>query len=202
MGSQPARPLLGRARAVHRDDEVARGRGESVAAEGDRVDRLIGQWQRQRPDLDHGPLAVIGRITLLAHLLEGELDRTYAACGTNAGGFDVLAALRRAGPPYRLSPTALFQQLLISSGGMTHRVDKLEAAGLVERLPDPADRRSLLVGLTSHGLALIDEAIAVHLANEERLIAVLTPQQREELAQLLRRLVRSLDREDAARSLE
>jgi DNA-binding MarR family transcriptional regulator len=176
----------------------SRGRGERMEAGGDRVDRLMAQWQRQRPDLDHGPLAVIGRITLLAHLLAGELDRTYAAYGTNAGGFDVLAALRRSGPPHRLSPTALFQQLLISSGGMTHRVDKLEAAGLVERLPDPTDRRSLLVGLTPRGLALIDEAIAVHLANEERLLADLAPHQREELAGLLRRLVRSLDRLEPA----
>lgn len=173
-----------------------------MEVDADRVDRLIGQWRRQRPDLDHSPLAVIGRITLLAHLLDGELDRTYAAYGTNAGGFDVLAALRRAGPPYRLSPTALFQQLLISSGGMTHRVDKLETADLVQRLPDPTDRRSLLVGLTPRGLALIDEAIAVHLANEERLLAPLAPHQREELAGLLRLLVRSLDREAAARPPE
>lgn len=158
----------------------------------DQVDRLLSQWREQRPDLDHSPLAVVGRVNLLAHLLQEQLDRTFAAFGVSSGGFDVLAALRRAGPPFRLSPTALFHQLLISSGGMTHRLDRLERAGLVERLPDPEDRRALLVGLTGRGLALVDEAIAVHLANEARLIAVLAPEERDALAALLRSLIVSL----------
>jgi DNA-binding MarR family transcriptional regulator len=161
--------------------------------EQDRVDRIMAQWRVQRPDLDHSPLGIVGRINLLSSHLRGELERIFEAYGINHGGFDVLASLRRAEAPYRLSPTALFQQLLLTSGAMTNRVDRLEAAGLVERVPDPEDRRSLLVGLTPKGLALVEEAITVHLANEERLIAVLDAGEREILAGLLRKLVLSCE---------
>lgn len=159
--------------------------------EYDAIDRILGQWRAERPDLDHEPLAVIGRINLLSHVLLPELDRTYSAYQVSSGGFDVLASLRRNGSPFRLTPTALFHQLLLSSGAMTNRLDRLEQSGLIERLPDPEDRRSLLVGLTPAGLALIDEAIAVHLANEERLLAPLDAEERAVLASLLRRLLLS-----------
>jgi DNA-binding MarR family transcriptional regulator len=157
--------------------------------ERDPVDRIMEQWRNGRPDLDHAPVAIVGRVNLLSQLMTAELERTFGTFGISHGLFDVLASLRRAGPPYRLSPTALFQQLLLSSGGMTHRLDKLEHAGLVERLPDPEDRRALHVGLTPKGLALVDRAIEAHLANEERLISALGPEQRDTLAALLRTLV-------------
>jgi DNA-binding MarR family transcriptional regulator len=162
--------------------------------EQDQVDRIMDQWQTLRPDLDHSPTAVVGRINLLSQLLTAELERNFARFGITGGLFDVLASLRRAGAPFRLSPTRLFQQLLLSSGGMTHRLDRLEQAGLVERLPDPEDRRALQIGLTSKGLALIDEAIETHLACEEKLIAVLDAAERECLAGLLRSLAVSLER--------
>jgi DNA-binding MarR family transcriptional regulator len=166
--------------------------------ERDQVDRIIDQWRALRADLDHSPTAVVGRINLLSQLLTAELERNFARFGISGGLFDVLASLRRAGSPYRVSPTRLFQQLLLSSGGMTHRLDKLEQAGLVERLPDPEDRRALQIGLTSKGLALIDEVIAEHLAGEEKLIAVLDATERECLAGLLRSLVVSLERGQGA----
>ncbi len=162
--------------------------------ERDQVDRIMDQWRALRPDLDHSPVAVVGRITLLSQLLAAELERNFARFGISHGLFDVLASLRRAGPPYRASPTGLFQQLLLSSGGMTHRLDRLEQAGLVERLPDPEDRRALQIGLTSKGLALVDEVMVAHVATEEKLIAALDAGERENLAALLRSLVLSLER--------
>jgi DNA-binding MarR family transcriptional regulator len=161
--------------------------------ERDQVDRIMDQWRVLRADLDHSPMAVVGRINLLSQLLTAELERNLARYGISGGLFDVLASLRRAGPPYRVSPTRLFQQLLLSSGGMTHRLDRLEQAGLVDRLPDPEDRRALQIGLTSKGLSLIDEVIEAHLACEEKIIAVLNAPERDCLAGLLRSLVVALE---------
>lgn len=163
---------------------------EAVAS--DSVDRILAQWQAERPDLDPSPMGVVGRIARASARLGREVDVTLADHGLTGGSFDVLAALRRAGAPHRLSPTTLYLQLMVSSGSMTARLDKLEQAGLIERLPDPADRRGVLVGLTPAGLATVDRAVESHLANEERLLAGLTAPQRERLAGLLRRLLLEL----------
>ena len=168
--------------------------------EQDAVDRIIAQWVERRPELDHSPLAVVGRINLLSHYLSEGLERTFAAHGITSGGFDVLASLRRSGPPFQLSPTQLFNALLISSGAMTHRIDRLEAIGLAERLPDPQDRRGLLIGLTPKGRELVDTAIVAHRASEERLISALTATEREVLAGLLRKLVLSLAEDKSSRA--
>lgn len=163
-----------------------------AAMASDSVDRILAQWQAERPDLDPSPMGVVGRIARASARLGREVDAGLAEHGLTGGSFDVLAALRRAGAPYRLKPTDLYLQLMLSSGSMTARLDKLEQAGLVERLPDPADRRGVLVGLTPAGLAAVDRAVESHLANEERLLAGLTARQRDELAGLLRRLLLEL----------
>ncbi|MGH8913611.1 MAG: MarR family winged helix-turn-helix transcriptional regulator, partial [Acidimicrobiia bacterium] len=132
---------------------------------------------------------IIARISRAAHLLEKAQDEVFASFGLHRGGFDVLAALRRAGAPFCLSPTALYNSLLISSGAMTHRLDGLAKAGLIERVPAPHDGRSLLVKLTDSGLVTIDAAIAAHLDNEVGLVAALTNHDLEFLQQALRNLL-------------
>jgi DNA-binding MarR family transcriptional regulator len=160
--------------------------------ERDHVDDILAQWRRERPDLDPAPMGVIGRISRAARRLDRALDTTFSAFELNGGEFDVLATLRRSGPPYRLTPTRLFTDLMLSSGAMTNRLDRLERAGLIARTPDPSDRRGTLVGLTPRGLELVDAAVTAHLANEERLLDGLSSAEREQLAGLLRKLLRSL----------
>jgi len=152
----------------------------------DAVDTILAQWQRERPDLDASPMGVIGRMSRLAQHLDNAIQVELAPLGINPGEFDVLATLRRAGPPYQLNPTTLYQAVMLSSGAMTNRLDRLEAAGYVKRLPDPQDRRGTLVQLTDEGLQFIDRAVQVHLQNEQRLIAALSLEQREQLKDILR----------------
>ena len=155
----------------------------------DYVDQILQQWKRERPDIDPSTMGTIGRLSRAAHILGKELEDKFAELGLPGGRFDVLAALRRAGPPHCLSPTALYNSLLISSGAMTNRVDRLTENGLVERLPDPHDRRGLLVQLTPKGLAAIDDAVEAHLDNERRLIAHLDETEVTALTPLLRKLL-------------
>jgi DNA-binding MarR family transcriptional regulator len=163
---------------------------------GDHVDQLIEQWHRERPDLDVSPMEVIARISRLCRILERQIEETHASSGLNQSQFGVLAALRRAGPPYCLSPTALYNSLLISSGAMTNRLARLAAAGYVRRIADPEDGRGVLVALTPAGKRLIDRALTVHYDNERRLLASLSPRERTSLGSLLRRLL--LEFEDHA----
>jgi len=155
----------------------------------DHVDHILDQWSLQRPDLDVSPMGIIGRISRLSRFLEHSIAEVLARHGLNEPQFAVLAALRRTGPPHCLSPTDLYNSLLVSSGAMTNRLRRLEAAGLVERVSDPGDGRSLLVALTSKGHKVIDEAVDAHTANEHRLIAALGSDDRAVLAHLLRRLL-------------
>lgn len=159
----------------------------------DPVDRILGQWHRERPDLDVAPMGVIGRIGRLAKHLERALQETFAEFGLTVGEFDVLATLRRSGAPYQLSPTELFQLLMVSSGTMTHRIDQLERAAWVRRIPDPRDRRGTLIELTDSGLALIDQAVTAHVANEHRILRGLTDRDRAALSALLRQLLLSFE---------
>ncbi|QNP60402.1 MarR family winged helix-turn-helix transcriptional regulator [Paenacidovorax monticola] len=151
----------------------------------DAVDAILAQWRRERPDLDTGPMGPIGRLKRCAALMERRLETTFARFGLSFWEFDMLATLRRSGAPYRLAPTALFSTLMVTSGTMTHRLQKLEASGWVERLPNPDDARSLLVQLTPEGLALIDRAVEAHVENEH---AILAPLKAADLAALDRRL--------------
>jgi DNA-binding MarR family transcriptional regulator len=159
------------------------------ATNQDHVDHILDQWSQQRPDLDVSPMGIIGRMSRLSRFLEHSIADVLARHGLNEPQFAVLAALRRAGPPHCLSPTDLYNSLLVSSGAMTNRLRRLQDAGLVKRVPDPHDGRSLLVALTRKGHRVIDEAVDAHTANEHRLLAALPPSDREALADLLRRLL-------------
>lgn len=159
----------------------------------DEVDRLVAAWRRERPDLDVSPLEVLSRVTRLARHLDRARRTAFAEHNLEAWEFDVLSALRREGEPYELSPGQLLTQTLVTSGTMTNRIDRLEAKGLVQRRPDPHDRRGVLVRLTGEGLAEADAALAGLLDRERGLLAVLPEGQRAVLAGLLRELVAPFD---------
>ena len=159
----------------------------------DRADVAIEQWARERPDLPALPMAVIGRLSEAAErVMRDHLDPLFAGAGLQPGEFDVISTLRRSGAPYMLSPTRLYESMMISSGGMTNRLDRLERAGLIERRPDPNDRRGKLIALTAAGRRAIDETLTRHVANEERLMSVLTAAEQEKLNALLKKLIAGL----------
>ena len=159
----------------------------------DEVDRLVAAWARERPDLDASPLEVLSRVTRLARYLDRTRKAAFARYDLEGWEFDVLAALRRAGRPYVLSPGQLLTQTLVTSGTMTNRINRLESKRLVERLPDPNDRRSVRVRLTPRGKNRVDAALADLLERERKLLETLTPAQQDTLAGLLRTLVASFD---------
>ena len=159
----------------------------------DHVDQILDHWKRERPELDSSPVAVIGRISRIAGHLEKRLQDNYSRFRLNGGEFDVLASLRRSGAPYQLTPTELYNSLMITSGTMTARMDRLEKAGLISRQPNPADRRGTLVTLTGRGLELVNRAYPAHLAHEESLLSALSPRERDTLARLLRKLLLSCE---------
>jgi len=161
--------------------------------EHDHIDRILAQWQRERPDLDTSALGLIGRLMRTAVLAEEVLVEPLRERGLEAGWFDVLAALRRTGPPYELNPKRLMETVMLSSGGMTKRLDRLERAGLVKRGPDPTDRRGTLVRLTARGRRAADRTVEVHIANEERLLEPLDQEERQTLDELLRKLLTGLE---------
>ena len=155
----------------------------------DHVDRILEQWRRERPDLDVGPMGLLGRVARLRTHLAREIEKTLAAHGLNSASFDVLATLRRSGPPYRLSPGDLIATTMVSSGTMTNRLDQLEKAGLIERLDNPEDRRGVIIALTSKGFALVEEAVTAHVENQHRLLGGLDAQERATLDGLLRKFL-------------
>lgn len=161
--------------------------------QSDPVDKILAQWQRERPDLDVSPMGVIGRMGRLSKHLERAIQETFSEFGLTVGEFDVLAALRRSGQPYQLSPTELFNTLMVSSGTMTHRIDRLEQTKLVKRLPDLNDRRGTLIELTGKGFDVIEKAVEAHVVNEHRVISVLEESERQALTQLLRKLLLSFE---------
>ncbi len=162
----------------------------------DHVDLILEQWHQERPDLDVSSMGTLGRIKLLWHHLSRDMDKTFAAHGLNAASFDMLATLRRSGPPYALSPSNLMASTLVTSGTMTNRIDQLEKAGLVERVPNPQDGRSLLVSLSAKGHALIEEAVSAHVQTQQRLVASLTDKQRAQLDDLLRSFLKGVKRQE------
>ncbi len=159
----------------------------------DRVDEILRQWERERPDLDVSPMGIIGRISRAERLIGGRMKAASLNFGLERCGFDVLATLRRAGRPYHLTPTQLFQSLMLTSGAITNRIDRLEEAGFVERLLDPHDRRGVLVSLTQSGLKLIDRAVTAHMQEEEEMLAPFSTRDREKIARLLRTLLLQLE---------
>lgn len=159
----------------------------------DEVDRLVAAWHRERPDLDASPLEILSRVTRLARHLDRVRRTAFETHDVEAGEFDVLTALRRAGEPYELSPGALLTQTLVTSGTMTNRVDRLSAKGLVVRRPAPADRRGVLVRLTDRGRERVDGAMADLLAHEQSILAALPEPDRARLAELLRTVLLPFD---------
>jgi DNA-binding MarR family transcriptional regulator len=161
----------------------------------DEVDRLIEAWRRERPDLDVAPMEVLSRVSRLARHLDRARSQAFDTHGLESWEFDVLAALRRAGAPYQLSPGKLLKETLVTSGTMTNRVDRLAARGLVERLPDPSDRRGVLVQLTPAGRDAVDAAMADLLTHERALLGSLSARDQQKIARVLRELVRPFDLE-------
>ncbi|GAA3164243.1 MarR family transcriptional regulator [Planomonospora alba] len=167
--------------------------GEPDGEPRDAIDRILEQWRRERPDLDLSPMEVFGRVAQLARTVEAEVEPVLARHGLRPGEFDVLAALRRCGPPYTMIPSELSAVLMTSRAGMTSRLDRLEAAGLVGRSLDPADRRSFRVTLTEEGRRVVDAALTEHAANLARLAAALDPGDAATLSRILRTLLNARD---------
>ncbi|MGW0902753.1 MarR family winged helix-turn-helix transcriptional regulator [Streptomyces sp. NPDC002853] len=177
------------------------GAGPEVSADAhadmnaDAIDELRAQWRRERPDLDLAHLdamALVGRIKRADHLLSKGMKRVFVEYGLEFAEFDVLATLRRVGAPHELTAGGLLKTAMVTSGAITNRLDKLERKGLIERHPDPADRRAIRVRLTEAGRELVDRAVVDHVSNEERMLAALSAEDRRALDGALRRLLVSL----------
>ncbi len=174
--------------------------GQRNAHEFCGVDQILEQWRHERPDLDPSPIALFGRVHRVYLRYQTVISKGFAAFGLNSASFDVLAALRRSGAPYRRTASALANESLLSSAGVTFRLDRLEEAGLIERQRDTEDRRVVYSQLTPKGLEVIDEAIEKHLANEHRLLDGLTERERAQLARLLAKLENSIVRAELDRA--
>lgn len=158
----------------------------------DHVDRVLEQWRTERPDIDATPMGVIGRIKRASRLLERRLGEHFAGHDLQLWEFDILATLRRTGPPYRLTAGALVDASMVTSGAITNRIDRLTAKHLVTRETDPASRRSVLITLTEPGRRLVDDIVADHVELETTLLTTLNPDEQEHLAALLRKLLTGL----------
>lgn len=159
----------------------------------DRVDLVIEDLRRELPQLDYAAKGVTARLVRLGMLCVGAIDRVAATFGLSANEYVILCVLRASGPPYRLPPKAIAPLMALTSGGMTNILNALAARGLVERLPDPSDRRGVLIRLTQDAVRLIPQAIAAHVAEEQRMITALTPNERVVFEKLLRKLLLALD---------
>jgi DNA-binding MarR family transcriptional regulator len=159
----------------------------------DSVDIILEQWKAERPELDPSPIGIIGRISKLEQHLGLALQEKFAEYTLQRGDFDVLATLRRSGKPYQLTPTVLYQTMMLTSGAMTARLDRLENMGLIQRLAHPTDRRGLLVALTQTGLVLIEKVMIAHIENEQTLLTALSSKEQQQLANLLRKLLLRLE---------
>ncbi len=155
----------------------------------DSVDIILQQWQTERPDLDPSPMGIIGRISKLEQHFAIALQNTFANFGLQRGDFDVLATLRRNGEPYSLTPTQLYQSMMLTSGAMTNRLDRLEQLEFITRQANPNDRRGLLIVLSKKGKNLIEKAMTAHIASETNLLECLSQQERHQLAKILRKLL-------------
>ncbi|MEW5977853.1 MAG: MarR family transcriptional regulator [Acidobacteriota bacterium] len=164
----------------------------------DPISRLIDQWKRERPDLDASPMGLVGRVLRLAVLLERRVEATLARFDLTLWQFDVLATLRRSGKPYRLSPTQLMREVMLSSGAMTNRIDRLESRGLVKRCPEPADRRSVQIELTPEGKRLVDRAIAARFEEAREVTRFIGAHDRDLLERGLSRLLLALEEQTSA----
>jgi len=158
----------------------------------DHVDLVVEQWARERPDVDASPIRIIGRISRLTRSIERQLDVVYHRHGLEAWEYDVLASLRRGGAPFELTAGELLAALMITSGTVTNRIDRLEARGYVQRVKDATDRRVVRVRLTPAGRRVVDRALPDHLANEETILSSLSGAERRQLERLLRKVASNL----------
>jgi DNA-binding MarR family transcriptional regulator len=165
----------------------------AAATSSDSIEGLLLEWRRERPDLDPWPFAIFGRIWRLSANLLGDAEHWLAPIGLTFESFSVIVTLRRAGAPYELNPTALYRESLLSSGAITNRIDRVEALGLVKRLPDPNDRRGTIVRLTPKGRALADRAIKLHFESLAESLSGLALADRDHLAKLLAQLLLSVE---------
>jgi DNA-binding MarR family transcriptional regulator len=166
--------------------------------EQDHVDGILAQWRRERPDLDPSPIGLIGRLHRLADVLNLELRAVFAEAGLGDGDFDVLVTLRRNGAPYEMTPGELGASTMVTSSAVTKRIDRLERGGLVTRTVSAEDARSRRIRLTDAGFELVDRLMAVHIANEHRLVSGLSDRDRSQLAGILRRWGQALDDQSSA----
>ena len=164
-----------------------------MSAGFDLVDRIIEQWRREKPSLDVSALSIVSRVIMLAQRLERLADAELQPLDLSLSQLDVLAALRRVGPPYALTPTKLLRSVVLTSGAMTNRIDRLEHKGLVRRSLDPDDRRGFLVSLTTEGRRITDVAMKVRLAQSDSLLRSLSRRDQKFMAMLLRKLLISLE---------
>lgn len=168
----------------------------------DHVDRIVAQWNKARPELDVGPMEIIGRLSRLTAKLRAEMERTWKTHGLNAASFDVLATLRRSGKPHGLSPGELLDLTMVTSGTMTNRIDQLVKQGLVERVPNPEDKRGFLIRLTESGFSAIEKAVGDHVETQHRLLRGVTLSEAEDLNRLLKRLDERISSNSGASSHE
>ena len=154
----------------------------------DGIDTRRDQWHRELPDLDTEAMAIFGRMRLIGSALSSGIEAIFARHGLDRGQFDVIATLRRSGPPYCLRPTELYRSLMMSSGGMTDRLARLAKAGLITRHTDPGDTRSLLVQLTDRGRQIAEQAFREDMAWERSALDGLAAAERHQLEALLRKL--------------
>ena len=165
----------------------------------DAVDRIIEQWATERPDVDSSPLAIIGRVSRLSRLIDRQLAESFGRFGLHPWMYDILATLRRSGPPHELTAGQLVEQSMVTTGAITNRIDKLELQGLVERT-STFDRRKVVVRLTAAGLELVDMIVEPHMEVEEEILSVLSPRQRNDLVRSLRTLLLHLGDDPPRRS--
>ncbi len=167
--------------------------GDASEAGEDAVDRIIEQWRDERPDLDPSAKEITGRVVRLASIFQKRFGEAFSELGLSEGDYGLLVALRRAGDPFELTPTELARARMMTSGGMTALIDRLEQRDLLQRRPNPADRRGSIVGLTSAGRELVDRAMDIHTKVEHDLVADLEGETRNQLTSLLRTLLRRAD---------
>ncbi|TDX82421.1 DNA-binding MarR family transcriptional regulator [Neorhizobium sp. R1-B] len=168
----------------------------------DHIDRARAQWTKELPDLDTEPMEILGRIYRLSRLMTPSIEEIFASFGLDRGEFDVVATLRRSGPPYRLTPTELYRSLMVASGSLTHRLGRLEKAGLIRRVPSEHDGRSLAVQLTEEGIHRAEAAFRRDMANEADAIASFNREKKRQISALLRELNLTVEAYLAARADE
>ncbi|WP_245434111.1 MarR family winged helix-turn-helix transcriptional regulator [Pseudolabrys taiwanensis] len=176
-----------------RKQKAVRGQNAMRAQEADSIEGLLAEWRRERPDLDPSPFGIFGRIWRLSTSVLSDAEAWLTPLGLTFESFSVIVTLRRCGPPYELNPTALYRESLLSSGAITNRIDRVEALGLVKRLPDPNDRRGTIVRLTAKGRTLADRAIKLHFDALAEMLSGIDGRERDQLAGLLSALLKAVE---------